>query len=96
MAKRYYVVASMPGGRSPMERSAKSPRDALKLGVKLARYFGDRAVVRERDSNAQTDEAVAVCYAQKKESDRRRMIVCVPATGRGQKLTTFVKKKRRR
>lgn len=98
MAKRYYVVASMPGGKAPMERNATGGvRGALKLGVKLARYFRDRAVIRERDTLNQSDTAVAVCYwqAATDRRGRRHVVACVPATGRA-KLSSLTKRRKRK
>lgn len=95
MAKIHRIVYTETGGRRPVEVTASGGRrNAVKLAVKLARQYGDRATVFERDTKDQSEDRLVVCYKQ----ERSRVVACT-AMGPWKKhggLTHLFPKKRRR
>lgn len=95
MAKIHRIVYTGPGGSRPTEVIVRNGRrNAVKIAVQLARQFGDRATVFERDTQAQSEDRLAVCYKQ----ERSRVVACTamgPWKTHGGLVALFPKRQRR-
>ena len=96
MAKTHRIVYTGPGGKRPAEIIVRNGRrNAVKTAVRLARQFGDRATVFERDTKDQSEDRLVVCYKQ----ERSRVVACTamgPWKAHGGLNHLFPKKRRGR